>query len=301
LFSAVFDKQDMKHLNDLYEDYLCGMLERKNFEGLVYKYLLDNKAVYNFYRWNTEEYVDFLSAVYPRLKNAIDAYRDNGASFESYVCAIIRGSQKEHRLKHISKSITEYAAWSVHVPDMYAREEPPEYAANNSASNTEDLIYAIINNSGGRIKNPRQLLALILKCYYYLSDDFIDKIAPTLEMEPARLRALVDKLREIRLKRDNELYEMRERIYCQFYRCVVYEKKISLSDENSDICAALKRKRDKARKRLASMRKRIAGMRTDATNRQVALVMGVKKGSVDSCLYNLKTKWKINIDKSILN
>jgi hypothetical protein len=288
-------------LNELFEKFMNGKLDRKKFEELMFKYLSEKKVYYNFYHWNTDEYNDFLSTIYPRLQKAIDAYRDNGSSFEAYICNIMRMSEKEYRTRLITKSITEYTAWSIQIPDMYMYDEASSYIANNSSSKSEAVISSIVKKSGGKIKNPRQLLALVLKCYYYISDDFIERIAPLLGMEMNELRELVNKLRKLRCKRDNDLYLMRERIYCQFYRCIVYEKKLSLASEDSNIAARLKIKNEKARKRLESMRKRIAGMRSDATNRQVAQIMGVKKGSVDSSLYNLKTKWNIDIDKSILN
>jgi hypothetical protein len=45
-----------------------------------------------------------------------------------------------------------------------------------------------------------------------------------------------------------------------------------------------------ARKRLASMRRRLKAMRTEASNRQVAGIMGVKKGTIDSNLYEVRQK-----------
>jgi hypothetical protein len=300
---VMIDKLNMEQLklNELFEKFMNGKLERKEFEGLIFKYLSEKKAYYNFYHWNTDEYDDFLSTMYPRLQKAIDAYRDSGSSFEVYICNVMRMSEKEYRTRLINKSITEYTAWSIQVPDMYAYDETPSYVANNNGLQSEAVISGIVKKSGGKIKNPRQLLALVLKCYYYVSDDFIERIAPVLGLGVKELNELINKLRALRCKRDNDLYLIRERIYCQFYRCIVYEKKLSLANEDSNIAVQLKIKIEKARKRLEKMRKRMAGMRSDATNRQVAQIMGVKKGSIDSCLYNLKTKWNIDIDKSILN
>jgi hypothetical protein len=150
-------------------------------------------------------------------------------------------------------------------------------------------------------KNPKQLLALILKCYCYVSDDFISKIAPLVEIDSEQLRKMIDKIRISRAKRDAEIYLMRERIYSQFYRCIIYENRLLYMTENSTAAILMKRKLFKARQRLHTMRKRLASIRIDATNKQVAEVIGISKGSVDAHLYQLKLRWNKMTDKSLLN
>jgi DNA-binding CsgD family transcriptional regulator len=49
------------------------------------------------------------------------------------------------------------------------------------------------------------------------------------------------------------------------------------------------------------MRSRIKSIRAEATNSQVAEIIGITKGTVDSNLYKLKTKWKIMAQNAILN
>jgi IS30 family transposase len=48
----------------------------------------------------------------------------------------------------------------------------------------------------------------------------------------------------------------------------------------------------KAKKRLESMRKRLAALKAEASNRQVAALLGVPKGTIDSNLYAIKTRYK---------
>ena len=283
-------------LNDLYTQYANGKLSRTGFEGLIYQYLAKNQDNTNLGHWRRDEYEDYLSWFYPRLHKSIDSYQQTGATFDAYIGTVMRTAAKEYRLRMITNSVTEYSAWSVHVPELYAREESPAYLYEKQ----ENVLSELIINYNGR-KNPRQLLALILKCYYYVSDDFIDRIARYTGVEKDKLKEMIDKLRVMRQKRDDEIYLMRERIYCQYYRCIVYEKRLSYIPENSNAYAKLKIQHEKARVRLEKMRKRIAGIRTDATNREVAEVIGISKGSVDACLYNLKTKWNIMQDKSLLN
>ncbi len=93
----------------------------------------------------------------------------------------------------------------------------------------------------------------------------------------------------------------KERIYGQFYRCIVYEHRLSYITVNSTAYISLKSRLDKARKRLEKMRKRKLKVRACPSNREIAGVIGVTKGSVDSSLYKLREKLKALMKKSTLN
>jgi len=285
-----------KLLNNLFSLYTSGSITRDDFEGEVYQYFVKNQDKTNFSYWKKDDYEDFLSWFYPRLHKSIDFYRNTGSSFEAFIGTVMRTAGKEYRLRLITKSVTEYSAWSIHVPELYVHEETQAY----SYEKKDDTVSQKAIEYNGR-KNPKQLLALILKCYCHVSDDFIDRIAGHIGIDREKLKEMIEKLRSMRQKRDDEIYLMRERIYCQYYRCVVYEKRLSYIPENSNAHLKLKLRLEKARKRLESMRKRMSNIRTDATNREVAEVIGVSKGSIDSSLYNLKARWDILSDKSLLN
>ena len=301
LFLSIADTQKQRlimHelLNILFCRYTDGSITRGDFEGEIYQYLAKNQDKTNFSQWKSDEYEDFLSWFYPRLHKAIDSYRDTGSTFGAFISTVMRMAAKEYRLRVITKSVTEYSAWSVHVPELYVHEESQVYTYEKK----DNAVSQIIIEYNGR-KNPKQLLALVLKCYYHVSDDFIDRIAGQIGIENDKLREMINKLHSMRRKRDDEIYLFRERIYCQYYRCIVYEKRLSYIPENTTAHNKMKLRLVKARNRLERMRKRMASIRTEATNKEVAEVIGVSKGSIDSSLYNLKVKWEILSDKSLLN
>jgi len=283
-------------LNKLYFNYLLGDIDRSEFEGNIYDYYLNNQEKTLLGHWKKDEYEDFLSWFYPRLKRSIDSYREKGASFEAYFKKYFLISSREYRVRKVTNAVTEYSAWSARVPDMYVREEAPSYTVNK----TEDLIAELISDKKGR-KNTRRILALILKCYYYVSDNFAEKIAKKIGVSSDELIEKLTKIRKIRQKKDDEIYYLKERIYCQYYRCIIYEKKLSLAKENPTAYNKLKIKRDKARQRLEKMRSRLSTIRTEATNKQIAEVIGITKGTVDASLSRLKTRWRELAKKANLN
>ena len=287
---------EQSYLNDLFSDYKNGIYNRSRFEGMVYDYYINNQEKTCLGHWKHNEYEDFMSWFYQRLHKAITSYREISSSFDVYMGCVMRTAAKEYRIKTTTKSVIEYSAWCAHISDYYTYEESPVYTFETH----EKALANIIHEHRG-ISNPKELLALILKCYYYVSDDFIERIAKHLGYDRKELMEMVNNLRALRQKKDDNIYLMRERIFGQYYRCIVYERRLLYYSENTHAHTRLKKRLDKARQRLEKMRKRIAAIRTDATNRQVANIIGVSKGTVDSCLHRLKTKWDILSDKSLLN
>jgi DNA-directed RNA polymerase specialized sigma24 family protein len=283
-------------LNDLYSMFIESKINRGKFEGLVFIYLLNNQSKISTRRWKNDEYEEFISWFYPRLNKAIDSYKETGSSFEAYLINIIRTASKEYRMRLTINVVTEQSAWNAQIPEYYAREETPVYTHEKPDSEISQIILQI----KGR-KNPKQLLALILKCYYYISDDFLDKIAVYTGLDKKILKEMIEKLRIMREKREDEIYRMKERIYGQFYRCIVYEHRLSYITENASMYSKLKKRLEKARNRLEKMRKRVLKVRTYPSNREIAGVIGVTKGSIDSTLYKLRTRLKELAEKSILN
>jgi len=283
-------------LNELYSGYSKGNLKRNDFEGLIYRYLVYNQEKTCISHWKCDEYEDFLSWFYPRLRMAVDTYAEKGSSFEAFMAKYLLISSREYHVRTTTKSVIEYSAWSARVPEMYVYEEPTVYIHKEA----KDAILNLVIDKKGR-KNSRRILALILKCYYYISDDFAEKIAPIIGITAMELKEKLSLIRELRQEKDDKIYYMRERIYCQFYRCIIYEKRLSIIRENTMSYGKLKIRLEKARKRLDKMRERMTGIRTEATNRQIADVIGITKGTVDASLSRLKSKWETMASKAELN
>jgi len=281
-------------LNELFVKFKENDIKRSELEGYIYNYFFYNQSKSGLNHWKRDEYEDYISWFFPRIQKAIDAYNDTGSSFEAFIHRFIQTSSKEYRMHITTRGVTEYSAWCAMVPELYAREETPEYF------NEDDTLLKFISGQNA-IKDTKRILALILKCYYYVSDDFIDRIAEKIEMDANQLREMVNKMQKLRQKRDDAIYHMKERIYCQYYRCFVYEKRLLLSQENTAVYNRLKVRLEKAKLRLEKMRKRMSLIRKSATNRQIAEVIGVKKGTVDASLYKLRAKLNTLAEKSLLN
>jgi DNA-directed RNA polymerase specialized sigma24 family protein len=279
--------QDPLFLDDLFKEYSRGNLEKRCFEELIFKSVIGDYQRYHPFDWDREECIDYLCWLYPRISRSIDNYRDIGSSFDAYIGALIRCSVKEYRSREADRRVTEYSAWTVRTSEL-----PPQNPVDSLP-----VLEAEPEYGGGTtstlINNPRQILILLLKSYYFVSDDFAARIAPVIGMKKETVQNLLDRLRKQRVQRDEAIRNLQERIHCQFYRCITFESRLRAMPADLACHEKMKARLERARLRLAAMKKRLAGIRRDATNRQIAEVMGISKGAVDSNLHALRTRWKL--------
>jgi hypothetical protein len=175
----------------------------------------------------------------------------------------------------------ESACWDARTTDMMVCSSESEYAEEDDEEPERIL---------PPVSNPRQVLVLLLKSYYYVSEDFISRIAPAIGIETEKLTKMIDLLRKRRLERDEHIRELRERLHSQYYRCITFERRLLAAAEGSSREAAMRRCLTKSKQRLTAIRNRLRTIRLDATNRQVAEILGVPKGTIDSSLFAVKLK-----------
>ena len=282
---------DTVSLNDLYADFSAGLLEKREFEGAVCR-AIGNERLPGLERDDHEDYISWL---YPRITRAITNYRETGSSFEAYIGALVRLTVKEYQLRQARSCAADFTTWITQIPDLYAGEDEPQYGEDSGDTS------AVATVQAKRLKNPRQLLILLLKCSSYVSADFLERVSPRLGMEPKALGEMISRLREQRAKREGDISLLQERANCQFFRCIFYERILQTMPRGSIATQRLRERLERGRGRLVKMRRRLARLRPDPSNSQIAEVLGIAKGTVDATLFNLRARWNIECDNNILN
>jgi hypothetical protein len=271
--------QSTASLSVLQQQYRLGRLSKKNLEGRIFQYLMDNFEYYHVFDGNQERWVDFLSWLYPRLSRAVDSYREKGSSFDAYINTIVQYSSREYRIREADHYATEFACWKARAEEMALRDPEPEYSDLKIAAQPSPEEFS-----------DRQILILFLKSYYFVSDNFLGKVANHLHMGKEELKILVEKLRILREKREKTVADLKENIYSQYYRCLAFQKKLLSISTESIYYEKLQNRFERAHIRLLAMQKRLATTKVDATNRQIAKVLNIPKGTVDSILYTIREK-----------
>jgi hypothetical protein len=283
----------MENLGELdlwYQKYLDGAITRRELEGKMFSVALENARNYHWFDGSEEESIDYLCWIYPRFSGAIRHFKGSGAAFSTYVGALIRYSMKEYKIGQMDHHITEYAAWATHSMDLEVRS--PEFGYPGPEAEEEDREPP--EAASQNLFKSRQILLLILKSYYFISEDFIERIAPYTGVKLEVLKLMIEKLRLYRLRKDEKIRELQERITSQFYRCIAWEKRLKILLPDSARYEAVKTQLERARTRLAGMRGRFSKLRLDATHRQIAEVTGISTGTVSSSLSALMSQWGLD-------
>ena len=107
-------------------------------------------------------------------------------------------------------------------------------------------------------------------------------------MKKEEIQNLVDTLRKKRLAREDALRTLKERLQTQYYRCLKYEVQLRELPEDSINYNVIQLKLEHAKIQLTRLREKCARRKTLASNRQVAEVLGIPKGTVDSAMHAVK-------------
>lgn len=279
---------DLSSINVLFQEYQNGDLGKRELEGKIFRVILDNLKAFYLFGGDEEEGIDYLCWLYPRLSKAVHNYRNTGTPFSTYISALIRCSIKEYQSRRIDHYITEYAAWAAHTVDFEVHSPEPAYPGDG-----EEEEKPVRFRKLAPLKS-RQVLLLILRSYFFLSEDFIERAAPFAGVKKEELLEMIKKLRDRRSRKEENIRLFQERITSQFYRCIAWEKRLKYLLPGSARYRKIQGQLERARKRLEKMRGRFAGMKVDATHKQIAEVSGLSAGTVSSGLYNIKSRWKTN-------
>jgi len=261
---------DEHPMGTMLDRYLLNKLDRKRLEGDLFMYLRDNPHRFKLGTWLEDDRIDFLCWFYPRMSQAIDKYKPCGASFDSYLGTLIKWASIEYRAHEADCNALESACWKARSQEIVAETEA-EYMYDGGGFQPR--------------KNPRQVLMLTLKCCSYVSDDFSKRIAGAIGMKEECLHSLLDELRKKNAIREERLRTLEERCAAQYFRCVAFEGRLKAAPEGSAHKADMEQRLEFAKRRLSSMRRRLAHTLKEATNKEIAETLGIPKGTVDSCLF----------------
>jgi DNA-directed RNA polymerase specialized sigma24 family protein len=283
--------ENIMDLTKLYRDYENGLIGRTVFEAKLMGEVT-YRAPLMLGKYRRRNLPDFLVWLYPRIHNAIDNYKNTGASFDSYIYSIVRKAYKEFQMREQDHRVTERTVWTEKSYEFTGY----EYAVEHECAAEREEFYASDGKDGELqplqgISNPRQILILLLKSYYFLSDKFISRIAPVLGMDKEEINMLIMELRDLRTEREQEIHDLRERVHAQFYRCISFQHRAEAAPANSARQQHYRECLKRGINRLTSMRKTLRTLHVDASNQEIAKVLGVSKGTVDASLFTLRKNY----------
>ena len=135
----------------------------------------------------------------------------------------------------------------------------------------------------------RGLLFLVLKCSRRLDPPSLAAAASATGVAPRDLARLVERLRAGLESCERRLEALRLRRNGAFSRARTLEAALARATDSAEV-STLQRRLEAANRCLAAAAERMARVRRDPTNREVAEALGVPKGTVDCGLFQLKRR-----------
>lgn len=279
----------MEDLDVLYRQYQEGKIERSTLERSVFSLLCAYPARFRLAHMSQEDRLDLVSELFPYIRRAIEQYKDVGSSFSAYLYSWIQwGVKGYHRTEKKGKTMEElYWKLTCETDPMVA--EP--VALEEETVDPPQGDAPVIGFQGKRL-NKQHVLFLVLKCYRYISDDFARRIAQRLGMEEEALFSLIEKVKKLREHHDIWIDTLTERKQRYTLRILLLKRELAHPDLSEHKRKIIEERLAKLEQRLKAVTRRCQSLRTSASNNEVAQVLGIPKGTVDSGCYLLKWQWK---------
>jgi DNA-directed RNA polymerase specialized sigma24 family protein len=256
--------------------------------------------VYQFPRrkmgWDEDACGEFYVFIHPRLIRLLDRFRDQGKPFESYLCAVLNWQLRNFARERKCGE----RRWNVSLrlePEESAGQETDDGEPRPGCGESLPVpgcLGRIIRTRADR----RNFLFLLLKCSRAIEPGNAALLAEIAGIDAKRLAGLASLLLEMRSRREARLETFRHRRNKAFAQARLLEAELKTEVEPERVqilTGALSR----ARRRMRLAMTRMARVGLSPTNREIAAVLGVPKGTVDSGLYWLKRKLASVYDPNI--
>ena len=232
--------------------------------------------------WDEDACSEFYAWFHPRLVRVLGRFRDQGRPFESYLVSVLHWQARSfaRRLRRGDQ------AWAM-GPRLVA------------AETTEDVMEDVTVDAAPAWPAPtpprgtladadrRALLFLVLKYCRRLDSSWLAAASAATGVASSRLAGLVELLRAGREPAECRLEALRLRRNGAYSRARILEHALARVTDTAE-AEALRRRLEAARRCMAAALERMARVRRDPTNREVARALSVPKGTVDCGLFQLK-------------
>jgi len=268
-------------LDEAYQKYISGNLGKRSLEELIYEYVIENYHKVHLFDRNKDKCVDILSDWYPRIHRVIDTYQNLSFGFENYIINKINQFTKECKSKELYHRITEHNYWETNLYDDIA-----------VSDNSSDYLGDYLDHKEADISlfSPRQIHILLLKSYLYADEDLVSRVALFINIDKEKLMGMIERLKEIRHLHDEKIKTLKQRLVKQYNRKMMWSKRLHTCPNDVGRYEILKNRLNASQKRYEKTRSRFSSMKRSASNKQVAEVMGIPKGTVDTHVATIKHK-----------
>lgn len=223
-----------------------------------------------------DEVSEFLLDFHSRIPRLVDRFRPQGLPFRHYLLRTLRWQWNSFKAERARQRRVDSLASTMWAGDEVA--EPGEFEVEG-----EELEPSVVLEAVGR----RRLVLLALKSATYLNDRQVEVVSRQSGADLAWLQACQHRLRASTLARVHRNHALVERRGEALHRRLLAEED-ARREVDPERRARCEHRAELYRSRLASLDRQKHILSLSPTHQELARVLGMPKGTVDSSLYHLK-------------
>lgn len=252
---------------------------------------------------------EFILWIYPQLERIVDRFDPEKASFLTYVSVgvkyrYIRFCMEKAKAAEIRRAAeneeTKFCeGYNIEDQDeeLCVCESSAPYGAASELQEKDAAVLPCVLERAGKSESAkkrmsRDILLLALKSTFYLSEDLIEKVSVFCEIPREDLESLLESVRRDYSARQGVYEELRLRKYCYYIRAFSCRKKLSDIQlggaSDSEKIRAMEKERDFCDKQNARLCSKMQKLQRNPSNRYLAGLLGMPRGSVNSALVRMK-------------
>jgi RNA polymerase sigma factor (sigma-70 family) len=268
-----------------YQQYKTG------YKDLIYRIA---QSIYRYpekiYHWDEDTCSDFFAYFYPKIPDIINRFIYYGKPFEAYLYTSAKWQMKSFLIKKKQMRIRENFIVTEEI-QKYSLCSEPEHEYITPTLTARKLLNVDNDNVITRESNKKRLLFLMFKEIMNMDDSKIRGIALITGYNINCIHFCALQLREKVQQRINRFELLRERRNKCFFNIRILQEEAACAF-NSEQEAFLLAKLFKARKRLYIIIKELSHVSRQPTHKEIADLLQIPKGTVDSGLYYFKERFK---------
>lgn len=280
-------KPSEQTLTDMVLNYQKGLLSFDAISGHISLYVYDYPR--RTKRWTQDLCSDFFVFVHPRLKKIADSFVFSGTPFEAYLNVSLKHQMNSFISKIREKEVKETlfckmcASGSLEEEDSFYRiYDTFNYEISEPAVKYRTRI--------GQARTRRRLFFLALSHPDQLDDAAIDRLAASTGYSPDYISSCCLAIKEKVQDKREALQRLRERKNGLYFQILVIQDRI-MNETDPEKRIWLEEQVHRLRQRIERVSNKILAKSACLVSHQdLADVLGISKGTVDSSLFYLKRK-----------
>ncbi|MBN2049170.1 MAG: hypothetical protein JW760_01895 [Spirochaetales bacterium] len=276
-------------MTDLTKKVLACRESGEGYEDLVREISL---ITYHYpkrkYGWNEDQCGDFFCSLIRRIPGLIERFEYSGIQFESYLYSTLTWQMKTFSDQRKKQSAYDRV---LAAPSFSLLQESPGYSAPESPEiPPPELIQHLKIDSRGIIRDRTvslRVICMILRNSEFMDDAMVSQASRLCGCTPEWLEACIIHLRERMADRRSAVEELqRKRSRCFLRVCMLQDTLRRETD--ADTISLFLRQLKEEQQVLSSLTQQISRYPLYPSHREIAQVLGIPKGTVDSGLHYLK-------------